>query len=708
MSEMRSLPLLLASVCLPVCAATNGFVRTAAELYTAVYEDEAVGREFEFDALMVTDCPRGRGKPFSVRDDTGYAVIRKEYVAWSNLVVTAGSKVHVYGIIDRTEGAAKRVYARCRTISVIGQGTPPKPIAISAADLLDGRYDCQLVEVHGKVRDIIVDEVDVNYLYMVVDCDGRSLYIPCAARGRNGRIPDIGAEIKTTGICIPDPVNGRKIIGRLLSPIDNGIRTLKPPSGDLFDVPAFGNFGRMLPQDVAQLGRLRMRGQVIAVWQGDTALVRTTDGEVSRVEFAVPAPPFGTVIEAVGFPETDLYHVNLSRGVWRQSDISPVSPDVAQDCTPDDLQTEAAGHMRFMFGAHGKAIRITGIVRNLPGARRRDGRFNIESGGFIIPIDVSSVPDAINGINVGYGISVAGTCVMDTENWRPNNPFPQIKGFSLIVRTPDDIRIVSRPPWWTPGHLLVVIGTLLAVLAAIFSWNVSLRRLVERRGHELAEESVARATADLKVYERTRLAVELHDSIAQNLTGVALEINTANRTADTDLENVHRHLDIAAKSLKSCREELRYCLWDLRNSALESADMEEAIRQTLAPHIGETSLSVRFCVPRERISDNTAHAILRIVRELSVNAICHGGATSLRVAGSVEGDKLLFSVRDNGCGFDPANCPGVRQGHYGLLGIRERVEGFEGEVRIDSAPGRGTKVTIALNVPQERAKENLS
>ena len=255
---------------------------------------------------------------------------------------------------------------------------------------------------------------------------------------------------------------------------------------------------------------------------------------------------------------------------------------------------------------------------------------------------------------------------------------------------------------------MTVIGALLAFLAMILVWNLMLRRIVDRRSRELAEESVARATADMKVYERTRLAVELHDSIAQNLTGVALEINTANRTADTDLEKAHRHLDIAAKSLKSCREELRYCLWDLRNSALESADMEEAIRQTLAPHIGETALSVRFCVPRERISDNTAHAILRIVRELSVNAIRHGGATSLRVAGSVEGDKLRFSVRDNGSGFDPSNCPGVRQGHYGLLGIRERVESFEGEIRIDSAPGRGTKVTVALNVPQESTKENPS
>lgn len=205
----------------------------------------------------------------------------------------------------------------------------------------------------------------------------------------------------------------------------------------------------------------------------------------------------------------------------------------------------------------------------------------------------------------------------------------------------------------------------------------------------------------MKTEERTRLAVELHDSLAQNLTGVSLEIDTAMKMMDEDSPATRKHLGIAAQSLKSCRDELRNCLWDLRNRALETRTMDEAIRQTLAPHVAGVVVAVRFNVPRERISDNTAHAILRIIRELTLNGIRHGGATKIWIAGSIEGGRMHFSVRDNGRGFDPDSAPGFGEGHYGLLGIQERIDEFEGEFILKSSPGKGTRATVSLNVPQE-------
>ena len=279
---------------------------------------------------------------------------------------------------------------------------------------------------------------------------------------------------------------------------------------------------------------------------------------------------------------------------------------------------------------------------------------------------------------------------------RPNSVFPQIKGFMVVVRKPDDIRILARPPWWTPRRLLAVIGTMLAALFAVFAWNRMLNRRAERRGRELAEEKVAHVTSDLKVYERTRLAVELHDSLSQNLTGVSLAIRAANRLADSDPDGMRKSLGLASKTLDSCRDELRNCLWDLRNQTLEESDMNEAIQQTLAPHVGDAKLTIRFNVPRERLSDNTAHSILHIIRELASNAVRHGNATEIKVAGAIENDRLLFSVSDNGCGFDQENRPTVADGHFGLQGIQDRVDGFEGEMSITSAPGKGSKITISI------------
>ena len=269
----------------------------------------------------------------------------------------------------------------------------------------------------------------------------------------------------------------------------------------------------------------------------------------------------------------------------------------------------------------------------------------------------------------------------------------------VSVKGDESAQVVRLPRGLTALNAGLTFGGLVLLVLAILAWNALLRRLADRRGQELANERLAAATSGLKVEERTRLSVELHDTIAQMLTGVALEIDAARDLAARDQDGMTRHLDLAARTLQSCRNDLRNCMWDLRNQTLDDISMDEAIRRTLAPHLNGARLAVRFDVPREIISDNTALAILRIVRELALNAIRHGRATALRVAGCIEGDRLLFSVQDNGCGFDPAAANGLDQGHFGLQGIAERIDRFEGEMDISSAVGRGTHVGLSIKIP---------
>ena len=128
---------------------------------------------------------------------------------------------------------------------------------------------------------------------------------------------------------------------------------------------------------------------------------------------------------------------------------------------------------------------------------------------------------------------------------------------------------------------------------------------------------------------------------------------------------------------------------------MDDPDFVHAITQTLSIFRDETALAIRFPVDRSLLSDTTAHTVLCIIRELVANAIRHGKAAHVRVAGSVENGTLLFSVSDDGSGFDPVKRPGPREGHFGLTGIQERLSSSGGSMNIESFCGK-TRVSITL------------
>lgn len=256
--------------------------------------------------------------------------------------------------------------------------------------------------------------------------------------------------------------------------------------------------------------------------------------------------------------------------------------------------------------------------------------------------------------------------------------------------------LVSGPSWWTRTRLTVAIASAGALFLLVLLWNASLRLLVERRSRELLRANIAHADSELKIGERTRLAMELHDSVAQNLAGVSLQIDAALRNSKNAPEKAAANLSMASTILKTSREELRNCLWDLRSQALDEGDMNTAVRQTLQPVVADVPVSVRFDVPRKKLSDNTAHAVLRIIRELVANAVRHGNAGHVSVEGVLGRKGIEFSVSDDGCGFDVDAAPGPADGHFGLTGIRERLSAFSGRMTIDSAKGKGTRVAVVM------------
>ena len=703
MAALAAFPL-----CRLAAAGTGDVLRTIADVNAAI-ERRIAGGRYDVSARLIRPVS-ARLLSFYAMDETGAAQFGLDPAILPSIPTNAGDVVRIEGILIPVEGG--KIGLHSQHVALVEHRELPPATPISGSDFYgDVGTRTRLVRLKGIVYDAMRDEIDYPWSFLVLNCDGTIIYAAVfseeADTDRIDRL--IGATVSIEGI-VTDHYSGSRItLERYL--VLHGfstIRTISPASASPFEVPEISkaNFPPTSTNPI-ETGRRRVYGRVIASWKdGERILVRTPSNELVRVELSAHASPrFGDTIEASGFQETDFYRINLTRAIWRPLPGSRIWKDEdapAFPVTAKGFFVDPDGHEIKKVDLYGSTVRMRGIVRGIPSIGSDTGRMYIESDSFLVPVDASTCPEALASVSVGCTVDVTGVFIAETENWSFSRMFPRIREILIAIRTPIDIAVVSRPPWWTQGRLLALVGALIVILLWIFCWNVALRRRAERRGEELASEQVAHITSELKAYERTRLAVELHDSLSQTLTGVSMGIDSAIDLVRDTPERLKRQLEYTSKTVEACRTELKNCLWDLRSEALEASDMNDAIKLALGQIVNLTALTVRFNVPRSRLSDKTAHTILRIIRELATNAIRHGHATKIRIAGSIDGDTLRFSVRDDGCGFDFALAPGIAEGHFGLQGIQERLDLMDGDMAVESSPGKGAKVAIAIRIPAEK------
>ena len=693
-----------------LAAGTTDVIRTAAELKDALYDHPAAGRPYELTVSLIHARRTPQAIAWAVRDESGAVILTQSTRSPTLLTGELGDLLHITGetVLTAPATSTKFVSTLTRKARPIGHTTPDPIPEVVAQDILAGRYDCQPVRVTGTIRDAFETEDNPHWEILVLVCDGEVLTVslPHDGLARSAFADLIGATISLTALVVPSDNSPRRQLGRILTAAGpNSITILNAATAPRSTPDIDAITGNLRPAEISALDRHRVIGRVLATWHGDTFLLKNGSGRLVRVELArgdLPSP--GETVEAIGFPESDLYRINLSRARWTPCEADIPLEDQPLHLKSDDIVTTQNGRTFFRPERHGQLVRIDGIVRSLPDASGTSTCLQVDAGGLTLPVDCTAAQETLDTLEIGTHVKLTGICVLESENWRPNAVFPRIRTATLVLRSPEDLTVVSRPSRFTVARLLTALGLVSALLLIILIWNLALRRQSERRARKLTEEAIARAESDLKVEERTRLAVELHDSVAQNLTGVAMELEAARQYIARAPAELCHHLDVAWHTLRSCRGELRNCLWDLRSRALEETDLNEAIRRMLLPNVKGIVLQIRFSIPRDLLSDNTTHAVLRIIRELTVNGIRHGQASEIAIAGTFSNDELMFSVRDNGCGFDPDTAPGATCGHFGLEGIRERVYALGGTFEITSGLGRGTKATIRIHHPQETNK----
>ena len=143
---------------------------------------------------------------------------------------------------------------------------------------------------------------------------------------------------------------------------------------------------------------------------------------------------------------------------------------------------------------------------------------------------------------------------------------------------------------------------------------------------------------------------------------------------------------------------------DLRPAALDELGLRAALEWHIERYQHRTGLQVTLrqeAIPSQ-LPDPLATAVYRIIQETLTNVARHASAESVVVEVACADRNLRVQVTDDGCGFDAATVlrTGLAEGHFGLVGLQERATLLGGKARIESAPGKGTRIAVELPLPE--------
>jgi PAS domain S-box-containing protein len=218
------------------------------------------------------------------------------------------------------------------------------------------------------------------------------------------------------------------------------------------------------------------------------------------------------------------------------------------------------------------------------------------------------------------------------------------------------------------------------------------REVLERERVEARERGVV-------VEERTRIAHEIHDTLAQGFTGIVIQLEAA-EDALADAPDVARaHLLRARALARESLAEARRSVWALRPLALETDGLAQALLHLVNRLAQESRTQIEFSlqgVPRSSGLE-VEHHLLRIGQEALTNALRHAQAHRIRVTLTCHPEQVELSIEDDGRGLGPAGPP-ARRG-FGLRTMQERAQRIGGQLTIASEPGQGTRVVAAAPIP---------
>jgi len=635
---------------------------TALEVRSLDFEQATEGFEVELEGIVIFSDPPATA---FLQDETAGTFFRLE----GRPPPRAGARVRVRGHsfpglylpgVERTE------------FEVIGYEGLPAGREVDYDDLASGRYHYERVSLEGIVRSLRPDGEGVTLVRLAT-----------GARILEVRVEEIPPDedrlsdslVRVSGLAAGRINHRRQLVEPYLRCQDWGeLEVLRP-------APALGALRIISPEELMAFDvrgraghRVRVAGTVLASLPQGELFLRTGDTALG-VRLSEPSPRLrgGDAVEVVGFPEMGQFSASLADAILLDHVRGEEPPEAlriewseAYDGTRDsDLVTLEGTVSDWYREARGAVVVL-----------RQDRRS--------IQVRSPALPDPIP---LGSYVEATGICRVEATRGAQYRSEPET--VSLTLASAEGLRVLRAARWWTTSRLVSALVTLGVFFLFAGLWIVLLRRQVARQTAALR----GRIENEAALEERQRLAREFHDTLEQDLAGLALRLDAAtSRNSDGRLRDF---LEGSRRLVTRIQSETRNLVADLRDSHRDAGNLNEALESLAAeaiPGIGP-ALALRLA-ELPPIPARATHHLKMMVREAVANALKHSGATRIAIATAVEDGALRLEISDDGRGFDPETHTRGRPGHFGCMGMRERARRISAEVAWTSEPGEGATVRI--------------
>lgn len=414
---------------------------------------------------------------------------------------------------------------------------------------------------------------------------------------------------------------------------------------------------RLLAPNVSQ--RVTIHGVVTLV--SPLLFIQDSSGGISipNAHTIVPVQ-IGDAVEANGDAELHSFSSVLRnatvRLLWSHTQVPPVSVTASQAATGrfDAQFVETEGRLASIH--HGPASSI--ILQLEEGSQS-----------FLAIAGSATRPTAVPQLKPGSRLRLRGICVTDKAYTRDEVPFV------LLLRSGGDLQVLAPPPWWNRIHII----------------ELGLALLVCLIGTQVLYTSIQRSRLRAVMEERERLAMEMHDTLAQNFAGLGFQLEAL--CEDTLPETpIRKQLESTLGLARFGHMQAKRNISALRPANLERVGLAAALRETAKAIVRGTQIRIELTTRGELrpIPLLVSDAVFRIAQEAIANAVRHGHPETIRMRVSFTERSVILSVQDDGRGFDLSR----DGGGFGIRSMRQRAQRIGANFRLHSAPGRGTIVSV--------------